>query len=216
MMVTGLPPTGSWQDLKDHMRDAGDVCYSDVFKDGSGVVEYLRREDMKYALKKLDDTKFKSHEVRFDPLKFRNILMFSLSRERHPTFAARRTMEAGARGGLGPDPGAGRGPTRDPGPRLPTLLSGEGTGPETGTGAETGVETAAWSEAETVAWIVARTRAGAGVGAAPGQTLELAESPDQGRGKSPGRDRDPPDRGLDPREGGGGGRICVPLITVPG
>ena len=63
-MVTGLPPTGSWQDLKDHMRDAGDVCYSDVFKDGSGVVEYLRREDMKYALKKLDDTKFKSHEVR--------------------------------------------------------------------------------------------------------------------------------------------------------
>jgi len=62
VMVTGLPPTGSWQDLKDHMRDAGDVCYSDVFKDGSGVVEYLRREDMKYALKKLDDTKFKSHE----------------------------------------------------------------------------------------------------------------------------------------------------------
>merc|ERR1712098_839242 len=60
--VTGLPPTGSWQDLKDHMREAGDVCYTDVFKDGSGVVEYLRREDMKYALKKLDDTKFKSHE----------------------------------------------------------------------------------------------------------------------------------------------------------
>ena len=26
-------------------------------------MEYLRREDMKYALKKLDDTKFKSHEV---------------------------------------------------------------------------------------------------------------------------------------------------------
>ena len=68
MMVTGLPPSGSWQDLKDHMRDAGDVCYSDVFKDGSGVVEYLRREDMKYALKKLDDTKFKSHEVREDPV----------------------------------------------------------------------------------------------------------------------------------------------------
>ena len=64
MMVTGLPPTGSWQDLKDHMRDAGDVCYSDVYKDGIGVVEYMRREDMKYALKKLDDTKFKSHEVR--------------------------------------------------------------------------------------------------------------------------------------------------------
>merc|ERR1711872_490499 len=62
VMVTGLPPTGSWQDLKDHMREAGDVCFSDVYKDGTGAVEYLRYEDMKYALKKLDDTKFRSHE----------------------------------------------------------------------------------------------------------------------------------------------------------
>ena len=63
--MTGLPPTGSWQDLKDHMREAGDVCYSDVFKDGTGVVEYMRYEDMKYAIKKLDDSRFKSHEVIF-------------------------------------------------------------------------------------------------------------------------------------------------------
>ena len=32
VIVTGLPTTGSWQDLKDHMREAGDVCYTDVFK----------------------------------------------------------------------------------------------------------------------------------------------------------------------------------------
>ena len=64
VIVSGLPTSGSWQDLKDHMRDAGDVCFSDVFKDGTGAVEYRRYEDMKYALKKLDDTKFKSHEVR--------------------------------------------------------------------------------------------------------------------------------------------------------
>ncbi|XP_054157737.1 serine/arginine-rich splicing factor 1B-like [Oppia nitens] len=60
--VSGLPPTGSWQDLKDHMREAGDVCYADVFKDGTGVVEFLRYEDMKYAIKKLDDSRFRSHE----------------------------------------------------------------------------------------------------------------------------------------------------------
>ena len=36
-----------------------------VFKDGTGVCEFVRYEDMKYALKKLDDTKFKSHEVMF-------------------------------------------------------------------------------------------------------------------------------------------------------
>ena len=59
----GLPPSGSWQDLKDHMREAGDVCYADVNRDGSGVVEYLKYDDMKYAIRKLDDTKFKSHEV---------------------------------------------------------------------------------------------------------------------------------------------------------
>lgn len=45
------------------MREAGDVCYADVFKDGTGVVEFLRKDDMKYAVKKLDDTKFRSHEV---------------------------------------------------------------------------------------------------------------------------------------------------------
>ena len=61
--LPGLPPTGSWQDLKDHMREAGDVCYADVFKDGTGVVEFLRYEDMKYAVKKLDDSRFRSHEV---------------------------------------------------------------------------------------------------------------------------------------------------------
>lgn len=47
------------------MREAGDVCYADVFRDGTGVVEFIRYDDMKYALKKLDDTKFKSHEVYF-------------------------------------------------------------------------------------------------------------------------------------------------------
>jgi len=62
VLVSGLPPSGSWQDLKDHMREAGDVCYADVFKDGTGVVEFLRKDDMKYAVRKLDDTKFRSHE----------------------------------------------------------------------------------------------------------------------------------------------------------
>ncbi|KJH43308.1 hypothetical protein DICVIV_10678 [Dictyocaulus viviparus] len=62
IIVEGLPTTGSWQDLKDHMREAGDVCYADVGRDGTGVVEFTRLDDMKYALRKLDDTKFRSHE----------------------------------------------------------------------------------------------------------------------------------------------------------
>lgn len=45
------------------MREAGDVCYADVYGDGSGVVEFTRYDDMKRAIRKLDDTKFRSHEV---------------------------------------------------------------------------------------------------------------------------------------------------------
>ncbi|XP_077479726.1 serine/arginine-rich splicing factor 9 [Stigmatopora argus] len=62
VIVTGLPPSGSWQDLKDHMREAGDVCFADVQRDGEGVVEFLRREDMDYALRRLDRTEFRSHQ----------------------------------------------------------------------------------------------------------------------------------------------------------
>lgn len=62
-LIPGLPPTGSWQDLKDHMREAGDVCFADVQRDGEGVVEFLRRDDMEYALRRLDRTEFRSHQV---------------------------------------------------------------------------------------------------------------------------------------------------------
>ena len=30
VLVTGLPQTASWQDLKDHMRKAGDVSFAQV------------------------------------------------------------------------------------------------------------------------------------------------------------------------------------------
>lgn len=71
--VSGLPDTGSWQDLKDHMRDAGDICYADVFRDGTGVVEYTNYDDMKYAVRKLDDTKFKSHEGEVSYIRVREV-----------------------------------------------------------------------------------------------------------------------------------------------
>lgn len=36
VLVTGLPPSASWQDLKDHMRKAGHVCFSQVFRERGG------------------------------------------------------------------------------------------------------------------------------------------------------------------------------------
>ncbi|XP_018464820.1 serine/arginine-rich splicing factor SR30 isoform X1 [Raphanus sativus] len=63
VLVTGLPSSASWQDLKDHMRKAGDVCFSEVFRDRggmSGVVDYSNYDDMKYAIRKLDDSEFRN------------------------------------------------------------------------------------------------------------------------------------------------------------
>ncbi|CAN8308656.1 unnamed protein product [Cochlearia groenlandica] len=63
VVVSGLPSSASWQDLKDHMRKGGEVCFSQVFRDGrgtTGIVDYTSYEDMKYAVKKLDDTEFRN------------------------------------------------------------------------------------------------------------------------------------------------------------
>ncbi|KAG8085351.1 hypothetical protein GUJ93_ZPchr0010g8302 [Zizania palustris] len=63
VMVTGLPSSASWQDLKDHMRRAGDVCFSDVYREAGatiGIVDYTNYEDVKQAIRKLDDSEFRN------------------------------------------------------------------------------------------------------------------------------------------------------------
>ncbi|PFH36240.1 splicing factor SF2 [Besnoitia besnoiti] len=57
--VFGLPSTASWQDLKDHMRRAGDVGYANI-EGGVGVVEYSNADDMDYALRKLHGSLFRN------------------------------------------------------------------------------------------------------------------------------------------------------------
>ncbi|KAJ6817071.1 serine/arginine-rich splicing factor SR30-like [Iris pallida] len=63
VLVTGLPSSASWQDLKDHMRRAGDVCFSQVFRENggtTGIVDYTNYDDMRYAIRKLDDSEFRN------------------------------------------------------------------------------------------------------------------------------------------------------------
>jgi len=57
--VSNLPPRVSWQDLKDFMRKAGDVVFTEVDGRGGGIVEYSNKRDMKYAVEKLDDSEFR-------------------------------------------------------------------------------------------------------------------------------------------------------------
>ena len=62
--VENLPDKCSWQDLKDFMRKAGEVAFADVYESRSGrlkgIVEFVSRDDMDYALRKLDDTEMKN------------------------------------------------------------------------------------------------------------------------------------------------------------
>ncbi|WVZ98237.1 hypothetical protein U9M48_043702 [Paspalum notatum var. saurae] len=63
VMVTGLPSSASWQDLKDHMRRAGDVCFTDVYREAGatiGIADYTNYDDMKYAIRKLDGSEFRN------------------------------------------------------------------------------------------------------------------------------------------------------------
>ncbi|PWA48404.1 serine/arginine-rich splicing factor SR34A [Artemisia annua] len=62
-IVRGLPSSASWQDLKDHMRKAGDVCFAEISRDSKGtfgLVDYTNSDDMEYAIRKLDDTEFRN------------------------------------------------------------------------------------------------------------------------------------------------------------
>ena len=72
------------QDLKDHFRSAGDVVFTDAYNDGTGIVEFSRYEDFKRALRDMDDSKFRSHEVSlplYTPLAMPAVLLL-ITRER--------------------------------------------------------------------------------------------------------------------------------------
>ncbi|CAL8136738.1 unnamed protein product [Orchesella dallaii] len=89
VLVTGLPASGSWQDLKDHFREAGEVCFADV-KDGTGVVEFVRYDDVKYAVKRLDDSRFRSHEGESAYIRVKEDVSKSRSRSRSVSPPRRR------------------------------------------------------------------------------------------------------------------------------
>lgn len=111
VVVENLPRSGSWQDLKDHMREAGDVCFADVFRgggdEGVGVVEFMNEDDMSFALKNLDDTKFRSHEGESARITVRE--------DKDDEYKGRTSgppRGGGGRGGFGGGRGGGRGRSR--------------------------------------------------------------------------------------------------------
>jgi len=61
--IEGLSSTCDWRDIKDLARTIGTPTFADVFKDGTGVVEFEKQEDLKKALKELDGTKFQGNTI---------------------------------------------------------------------------------------------------------------------------------------------------------
>ncbi|XP_045075906.1 serine/arginine-rich splicing factor 6-like [Coregonus clupeaformis] len=66
LIVENLSSRCSWQDLKDFMRQAGEVTYADAHKErtNEGVIEFRSRSDMRRALDKLDGTDINGRKIR--------------------------------------------------------------------------------------------------------------------------------------------------------
>lgn len=66
LIVENLSSRVSWQDLKDYMRQAGEVTFADAnrYRKNEGVVEFATYEDMKEALEKLDNTEINGRKIR--------------------------------------------------------------------------------------------------------------------------------------------------------
>jgi arginine/serine-rich splicing factor 4/5/6 len=64
--VENLSSGVSWQDLKDYMRQAGEVTYADAHKQrrNEGVVEFASESDMMKAIDTLDDTDLNGRKIK--------------------------------------------------------------------------------------------------------------------------------------------------------
>lgn len=98
LIVENLSSRVSWQDLKDYMRQAGEVTYADAHKyRNEGVVEFASYSDMKNALEKLDDTEINGRKIHLveDRRRDKKSLSYS-SRSRSRSRSKRRSRSASA------------------------------------------------------------------------------------------------------------------------
>jgi len=96
VIVEELSSSCNWRDLKDLMRTVGSQpTFADVYRDGTGVIEFESYDDMKRAVSKLDDTKFQGRRIylkedkergkdRYEPYSRRSRRSHSGSRSRSP------------------------------------------------------------------------------------------------------------------------------------
>ncbi|KAK3092734.1 hypothetical protein FSP39_006716 [Pinctada imbricata] len=66
LIVENLSSRVSWQDLKDYMRQAGEVTFADAHKQhrNEGVVEFATSSDLRNAVRKLDGTEINGRKIK--------------------------------------------------------------------------------------------------------------------------------------------------------
>uniref|UniRef100_A0A668RN88 RRM domain-containing protein n=1 Tax=Oreochromis aureus TaxID=47969 RepID=A0A668RN88_OREAU len=101
LIVENLSSRCSWQDLKDYMRQAGEVTYADTHKGrkNEGVIEFRLYSDMKRALEKLDGTEVNGRKIRLieDRPGARRRRSYSRSRSRSRSRKSRSRSESSSR-----------------------------------------------------------------------------------------------------------------------
>ena len=70
VIVDNLTSRTAWQDLKDYMKKAGEVQYCKAHHErtGEGMVEFLKKSDMEWAVDKLDGTDLGGRKIRIREL----------------------------------------------------------------------------------------------------------------------------------------------------
>ena len=65
-LVENLSSRTSWQDLKEYMRQAGEITYTNThhIRSGEGIVEFGSESDMENALNKLDGTELDGRKIK--------------------------------------------------------------------------------------------------------------------------------------------------------
>uniref|UniRef100_A0A8C4Q413 Serine and arginine rich splicing factor 5 n=2 Tax=Eptatretus burgeri TaxID=7764 RepID=A0A8C4Q413_EPTBU len=86
LLVENLSSSVSWQDLKDYMRQAGEVIFADAHRSrqNEGVVEFASRSDMMNALDKLDGKEINGRKIHLREEKKQRSRSHSRSRSRTP------------------------------------------------------------------------------------------------------------------------------------
>eukprot|EP00047_Mylnosiga_fluctuans_P015186 m.44058 g.44058 ORF g.44058 m.44058 type:complete len:379 (+) comp5811_c0_seq1:86-1222(+) len=95
--VSNIPTTGSWQDLKDLMRQAGSVMHAEVRAGGLGTVEFAEERDMQRAAKELDGARMRTASGATSRITVRLDDYAAADRSRHSPDRSRRSPDRSRR-----------------------------------------------------------------------------------------------------------------------